>query len=148
MRLAFLLSLPMAVAISGAVLAADHASLDEAKAMAAKAAAHYRQAGAAQALDDFQKSPAWRDRDLYVFAANKDAVMLVNAASPALIGKNLATFKDVDGKLFLQEMIATKEQAWVDYKWRNPQSNAVEQKTSYVIRVDDATILGVGAYKN
>jgi cytochrome c len=147
MKPAYFACLLTAAAVSTVALADTYASLDEAKAMATKAAAHYRQAGATQALEDFQKSPAWRDRDLYVFAVNKEAVMLVNPVSPALVGKNLWNLKDVDGKPFEQEIVATRTEAWVDYKWRNPQTNAIDQKSSYIVRVGDDTVLGVGAYK-
>jgi cytochrome c len=121
--------------------------MDDAKAMALKAATHYRQSGQAAAFTDFAQTQGWRDRDLYVFAVNNAGVTTFNAANPALVGRNMIELKDVDGKPFIREFVSVKDQAWVDYKWRNPQSNTVELKSSYIVRVSDDTIVGVGAYK-
>jgi cytochrome c len=72
-------------------------------------------------------------------------MMLAHGDSPALIGKPMADLKDVDGKPFIQEKLAITDAGWIDYKWRNPLTKAVEPKTQYVIRVGDY-VLGVGAY--
>jgi cytochrome c len=42
-------------------------------------------------------------------------------------------------------MVLVADAPWVDYKWQNPVSKAVEPKTSYEIRVGD-DVVGVGAY--
>ena len=147
MRLAHVLSLFMAVALSTAVMSDEGASLDEAKAMALKAAAHFRQSGADRAFADFNTSPAWHDRNLYVFAVKDDGIQVANGGNPALIGRNVIDMRDVDGKLTNREMLAIKDQDWVEYKWRNPQTNTVQQKATYVVRVSDDTIVAVGAYK-
>jgi len=129
---------------STAAMAADRGTRDEAKVMAEKAADHYRAVGTA-ALADFEK-PEWRDRDLYVFAVKSDGTQIANGGNPALIGRNVIDMRDVDGKLTNREMLAVKETGWVEYKWRNPSTNAVEPKATYVVRVSDDTIVAVGAY--
>src|SRR5262249_58713603 len=106
MRFAFVLSLLMTVVMSTTATSEDRASLEDAKAMAEKAVAHYRQAGEAAALADFMKSPEWRDRDLYVFAVTVDGVMLANGASAALVGRNLSKLLDADGKSIQTMMVA------------------------------------------
>jgi cytochrome c len=146
MKLSFLLPLLMAVAVSAFAMADGGATLDDAKAMAEKAAAHYRQAGEATALADFMK-PEWRDRDLYVVAIKSDGSMVVNGGSPALVGRNVIDMRDIDGKLISREQLAVKDRAWIEYKWRNPQTNAVGAKSTYTIRLSDDLVLGVGAYK-
>ena len=147
MRFAFVLPLLMAAVMSTTALSEDRASLEDAKAMAEKAAAHYRQAGEAAALADFMKSPEWRDRDLYVFAVTVDGVMLANGGSAALVGRNLSKLLDADGKPIQEMMVAVKGADWVEYRWRNPQSGMIERKSTYTIRVSDNLIIGVGAYK-
>ena len=55
---------------------------------------------------------------------------------------------DAAGKPVFQEMIAlakSKGSGTVDYVWRNPATNAVEQKHTCIQRVGDV-VLGVGYY--
>ncbi|WP_119422114.1 cache domain-containing protein [Desertibaculum subflavum] len=128
--------------------AAGGASPDEAKAMAMKAAEFLKSNGKDKAFAVFndKANANFRDRDLYVFVVDNSGVTVSHGTNHALIGKSLLNIKDVDGKPFVQEMIAIKESGWVDYKWQNPQTKAVEPKTSYVVRVGDV-VIGVGAYK-
>ena len=56
---------------------------------------------------------------------------------------------DVDGKMFRQERVDIakgKGEGWVDYKYKNPQSGKVEDKTLYVFKQGDV-ILSAGIYK-
>lgn len=46
----------------------------------------------------------------------------------------------------MQEMIAVKDVGWVDYKWQNPVTKAIEAKATYMVRVGQLSV-GVGAYK-
>ena len=135
-----------ALAISTIALSAERATRDEAKAYCMKAAAHYRDIGAVKAFADFQTS-AWRDRELYVLGVNNDGIQVVHGANPAMVGRNVIDMRDVDGKLTNREMLAVKEEGWVEYQWHNPASGSVEAKATYVIRVSPDTILAVGAYK-
>jgi cytochrome c len=147
MKLTSFLSLLVAVVFSTAALSDGGGTPDQAKAMAEKAAAHFRQAGTATAIADFAK-PEWRDRDLYVVVIrSSDGIMLANAATPALVGRSVMDLRDVDGKYMSREQMAVKDAAWIDYKWKDPQTNTVRPKSTYTIRVSEDTILGVGAYK-
>jgi cytochrome c len=145
MRIINFLTLLVAATLSAGALCADGGTREEAKAMAEKAAAHFREVGAATAFADFMK-PEWRDRDLYVVALKTDGMMQANGAMPATVGHNNMAVRDVDGKLFVQEQVAVKDAAWVEYKWKNPVSNAVEKKAMYIIRASDDFVIGVGAF--
>jgi len=146
MRALLPLSFVLTIAMTAFAAGEDRATVDEAKAMALKAAEFARQSPS-QAIADFNTSPKWRDRDLYVVTFDKNVVISANAALPAMVGKSMKDLKDVDGKPFTQEMLAVRDQGWVEYKWKNPSSGAVEQKASYVVRVDDDLVVLVGAYK-
>lgn len=127
--------------------AADFASEAEAKAMAEKAATHLKSAGLGAAAKDFMvPGGVWHDRDLYVFVFDLKGTTIAHGAKAALVGRNLSGLRDIDGKQFVQEMTSIADNGWVDYKWQNPTSKAVEPKTSYIVRVADH-IVGVGAYK-
>ena len=71
--------------------------------------------------------------------------MVANGTNPGLIGKSVLELRDVDGKAFHHQILAITDAGWVDFKWRNPVTNAIEPKTTYEIRVGDY-IVGVGAY--
>jgi cytochrome c len=126
--------------------AAGQATPDEAKAMAIKAAEYLKSVGPAQAFPAFgaQEGP-WRDRDLYVVVMNDAGVLLVNSTNPGLVGKSLLDLKDVDGKAFEREIVATQDTGWVRFKWQNPLTKAVEPKTQFEVRVGEY-LVGVGAF--
>lgn len=144
--LAILMSL--AFTLGQGARASDHATPDEAKAMAIKAADYLKQNGPEKAFAAFDApGGAFHDRDLYVFVQNNSGVVQAHGTNAALIGKNLISMKDVDGKPFVKDIVDVKDTGWVDYKWLDPQTKLVEPKTSYIVRVGDY-LVGVGAYKN
>jgi len=143
-RLFFAVALLFA-SVTGA--AADYATMDEAKAMAEKAAKHIESAGVDAAVADFMETGGqWHDRDLYVFVFDANGTTIAHGAKPSLVGRDLTKLRDVDGKAFMLEFLAVTDTAWVDYKWQNPSTNKVDPKSSYIIRVGEH-IVGVGAYK-
>lgn len=142
-----------ALLFSGTATAAEKATRDEAVAMVKKAAAYMKEHGKEKALAEFNKpNGPFVDRDLYIFAysANGDGINLAHGANPSLIGKNLIDLRDADGKAIVKSIIEAGNSkagsGWVDYKWPNPVTKAVEQKTSYVEKVGDV-VLGSGVYK-
>jgi signal transduction histidine kinase len=74
---------------------------------------------------------------------------LAHGNNPKMVGKNLLEMKDHEGKFIIKSFIDTassKGKGWVDYKWPNPVTKAVEQKSSYIEKVDNL-IVGAGIYK-
>ena len=127
--------------------ASERGTPDEAKAMCEKAAALVKEQGLDAAKAAFHTPGApWHDRDLYVFVFDQKGITLAHGAKEALVGRDLTNLRDVDGKLFLKEIVSVQDKGWVDYKWQNPVTNKVEPKTSYVINTGEY-IVGVGAYK-
>jgi signal transduction histidine kinase len=50
----------------------------------------------------------------------------------------------------VREFIAVAKnpgQGWVDYKWPNPITNKIEDKSSYVEKLGDDYWVGVGVYR-
>lgn len=135
------------VILSFTAQANDRGTTEEAKAMCEKAAAFLVENGIEKAKEAFQAPGApWHDRDLYVFVFEPKGITVIHGAKASLVGRDLTKLRDVDGKLFLQEIISVADKGWVDYKWQNPVSNKVEEKASYVINTGEY-IVGVGAYK-
>jgi hypothetical protein len=136
-----------ALIASGSASAAQYATAGEAKAMLERAVVEVT-ADKAAALGKFNDPKgAFRDRDLYVFCANASDGVLT--AHPKLVGTDLRTIKDKNGKPFGREMFeAAKsgEIAEVAYMWPRPEGGDPVEKNSYVTRVADQ-ICGVGYYK-
>jgi len=67
-----------------------------------------------------------------------------------LIGKSVTDAIDFDGKPYGQEILdvaKTKGSGWVDYKFTDPMTKKLADKSLYVLKVDDV-ILGCGVYKH
>lgn len=139
-----------ALTFSAAAAAADKGTAEEAVALVKKAVAYIKANGKEKAFAEFSNpNGQFRNRDLYIFAEDFNGKMLAHGANLKLIGKNLIDLRDADGKYFVKNLIETassKGNGWVDYKWLNPATNAIEQKSSYVEKVDDF-LVGCGIYK-
>jgi cytochrome c len=141
-----LLALGATLLFAPSAWAAGQATPDEAKAMAVKAAEYMKSVGQEKAFAEFDaKDGPWHDRDLYVTVQDSKGVMVAHGTNAGLIGKSMLDLKDVDGKPFNREVQAIKDAGWVNFKWQNPLTKAVEAKTAYEVRVGDY-IVGVGAY--
>jgi signal transduction histidine kinase len=131
-------------------LAGANGTADEAKTMVDKAATLLAAEGKEKAFPIFD-DPAggFVDRDLYVFVLDFNGTTVAHGVNKALIGKSLINVKDADGKAFIKDIIQlanTSGEGWVDYKWPNPTTKKIEDKSSYVKKVGDV-IVGVGIYK-
>lgn len=145
-RRRMLLVMGAALLLAPVCMAAGQATPAEAKAMAIRAAAYLKAVGPDKAFPEFDaKDGSWHDRDLYVTVVDGKGVMRAHGTNPGLIGKSMLDLKDVDGKSFNREIVAITDAGWINYKWQNPVTKAVELKTAYEVRVGDY-IVGVGAY--
>ena len=88
--------------------------------------------------------------DLYVFAVDLSSGKFeAHGASPRLTGTNAADLHDVEGHALVNDMInlALKEGSGVvDYVWRNPVTNVIEKKRTFIRRIGNSMI-GVGYYR-
>jgi len=129
--------------------AADPATPADAKALAERAAAHFKTVGPEKAIADFS-DPAggYVDRELFVVVYDPDNRVRGSYGIPALIGKDATTLKDVEGKEFGKAIIAmarTQGSGWVEYRMTNPATRKVGLKRSWVISLGDY-VLFVGAF--
>ena len=138
-----------ALAFTGMAAAADKGTADEAVAMVKKGVAFIKANGKEKAFAEFNNPKgAFADRDLYVMCYDMEGNNKCHGSNAKLIGKNLLEIKDADGKFIVKSFIETagKGKGWVDYKWPNATTKAVEPKSTYVEKVDDI-LIGVGIYK-
>ncbi len=132
------------------VAKAERASADEAVALVKKAVAYIKASGKEKAFAAFSDPKgAWVDRDLYITVYDLTGTCLAHGFNAKLIGKNMIDMKDVDGKPFVKERndrAKTENAFWVDYKYVNPISKAIEKKRMYVEKAEDVVVCA-GVYE-
>ena len=129
--------------LAGAVVAAqaeDRGTAEEAKAMVAKAIALYREKGPPSfSIINKGMASGFRDRDLYVYVFSggtlPHAKIVADPIDRKLIGANVETLKDAEGNEYGLDMLsrARPTGVWVDFKWLDPQTKKIEQKSNWVV---------------
>lgn len=83
----------------------------------------------------------------YFFAYDTKGVNVMHGVNPALVGRDLYDFKDPNGVLMIQQLIAAAQQGgdYTSYSWENTETNAIEPKLGYSIMLPEWNImLGTG----
>ena len=118
--------------------------------MVQRAVRHVRQQGREAALADFSlPTPEFKQRDLYINVIDLNGNTLAHGENAKLIGRNLIDLKDADGKLFIKHFVDVAKntgKGWIDYRWPNPVTAVLEEKTTYIEEVD-GLVIGCGIYK-
>ncbi|MDX5409546.1 MAG: cache domain-containing protein [Thauera sp.] len=136
--------------VLGVGYSAPRASADDARAMLERAVAFAGAEGVGKAAEAFNdRGGEFVKDDLYVFmvdlASGRFQAMGMN---PALADTDALGLHDAAGHALVAEMVEKlkgADEASVDYVWRNPVTNAVEKKRSYVRKVG-GSLIGVGHY--
>lgn len=125
---------------------------DKAVDLVNKGAAYIKAQGKDKALAEFSNPKGkFVNGELYLFVVDFKGLTLAHGGNTNLIGKNQMELMDADGKYFIKEFIniaSTKGAGWVDYKWSNPVTKKVQNKSTYVKKIDDMeAFIGCGIYK-
>ena len=127
-----------------ALQAGEFGSRDEAKAMVERAAAFYKANGKDKALAEFTNPKGqFIDRDLYIITYSLAGIRLSHPYNAKLVGKSVLDAVDFDGKAYGKEMVDlanTKGSGWVDYKFNDPNTKALSDKSTFVFKVDDIIV--------
>ena len=141
----------VAVVMATTAIVAFSATPEDAKALAQKAVAFYKETGKAKAIAEFNNPKGqWVKGDLYVVVQGFDGVLIANGGNPALVGQNHFEVKDPTGKLFVQEMVETakKGSGWVTYEWVNPVTKKIGTKKAWIQRIEgEDAYIDVGAFQ-
>jgi cytochrome c len=126
------------------------ASQEEATVLLNKAVTFLKKSGSASAYKTFNNPHGgFVIHDEYVFVLGlNDGKYRASGAAPQLTGHTMTTATDAAGKPIFKQMIElakSKGEGTIDYVWRNPATNAVEQKHTLIQRVGDV-LVGVGYY--
>lgn len=138
-------------AVSGAALADRPSTAGEASALVKKTIAHLKKHGKDKTLRAASHpSATFVDRDLYVSVYDLDGKVLAHGSNPKLVGVNVAMLRDANDKYFIKDILAKAAGAgsgWVDYKWVDPVTKTLRDKSVYVEKADDL-IVAAGYYRN
>jgi cytochrome c len=129
---------------------APRSTSDDARKMLDAASAEVKKQGMTKALSNFNdKRGSFVHDDLYVFAINlQSGKFEAHGMNPKWTGTEASDLHDVEGKPLVKEMLElakSKGEGTVDYVWRNPVTNTVEKKRTF-IRRENGSLLGVGFY--
>lgn len=130
--------------------AAERGTADEAIAMVKKVVTFMKSNGTEKTFAEVNNpSGQFVKGDLYVFIHDLDGKCVAHGGNAKLIGKNLLDLKDASGFQMVRGFIDVanaKGKGWVDYKWPNKTTKEVENKSTYLEKVDNL-IISVGIYK-
>ena len=95
-----------------------------------------------------EPSQGFHDRDMSVFALDRQGSYRAFAGKPEKVGSRVQDIAGVDGQALLEAIVAQAETepGWVEYDITNPASGRIQTKMSYVVKVDDLYV-GCGVYK-
>ena len=124
-------------------------SADEAFALVHKALEMYRRAGPAALAQITEAANGLSDRDMYVFAFDRQGTYRAFAGKPEKIGTSVRDVQGVNGDKLVKDAFeqAAHGGGWVDYDFANPQTGQLGLKTSYVEPVTPDLVVGCGVYK-
>jgi len=145
------LTIVLFAASSFTVNAAQFGTRDEAVALVKRVQETFKKQGP-EATFRIINSGAFNDRDLYPFVHTIDGTLHVaNGAWPGIRGKNLHDMRDQNGKYTTQDFMriasTSPYHGWSDFRWRNPKTNTVDEKSAWIERMGEY-LIGVGIYKS
>ena len=128
-----------------------HGTRTEAVAMVRRVELSFKKNGATQtfkAIDDLSNKD-FHKGDIYPFVYTLKGTCVAHGALPALVGKNLSSLKDPDGKYVIKDSIrvALHGGGWYNYKWPNPKTHMIDNKASFIKRLGTLYFVGVGVYR-
>src|ERR1700739_697684 len=130
--------------------AAQFGTRDEAVALVKRVQEKFKKDGP-EATFNAINAGAFNDRDLYPFVHTIDGTLHgANGAFPGIRGKNLHDMRDQDGKFTTQDFMRIAStppyHGWSDFRWRNPKTGTVSEKSASIERMGEY-LIGVGIYK-
>jgi len=122
---------------------------DEAQALVRRAVTLFKRAGQGSLAQITDAANGYADRDMYVFAWDRQLVYHAFAGKPVNVGKRADQILGTDVTQLAHDVWAAAAAGggWVDYAFLNPTNGQVAPKTSYVVPVSDTLVLGCGVYK-
>ena len=109
---------------------------DTAVALVKRGLAHIGAVGLQKACDDFDDpNGEFMFDQFYLSVFDLNGVRFANGMEPWKRGECIIDIADVDGKTYVRSMIKRAQEngfGWTHYKWKNPASQRVELKSTYL----------------
>jgi cytochrome c len=150
MRFVFIVLASVLVLATSAVADSEPGTREEAIAMVRRVQDKFAKAGPQATFDAITNAGEFRDRDLYPFVYDLGGWNVAHGANPKMVGKLWISTKDQDGNFLIKVMLAIVDgpgNGWVDYKWPNPLTHKIQDKSAYIEKLGDRYFVGVGVYK-
>ena len=103
-----------------------------------------------------EKGSRWFNGESYIFVYADDGTVAFHPISPELVGKKMASLRDIDGKEVVAQIIeigakpGTDASGWVFYRWQDQRQLTPVWKSSYVRKAiapdGKAYLVGSGLY--
>lgn len=142
----------MALVVSMGVAHAQAKKLtqDEVKALTVKAADFIAAKGIEEAEKAFAQEGEFKFGEIYVNVIDLNGNWVIYPPKPENKGKSVLNFIDEDGKKLGEEILNTgkKGEGWTEYRWKNPATNTIQPKVTYVKKVPGKDYVAyIGIYK-
>ena len=124
---------------------------DEAKRLAEKALELVKRVGFVKAAQEFHKKDGeYVDRDLYVFALDREGYYRVMGIDDSKVGNHVSASPGVNAEQLISDAWKRADQGggWVEYNIINLVTGDVRGKSSFVLPLDGKLLLGCGAYRS
>jgi len=122
---------------------------DEAQALVRKAEVLFKRRGGPCLPEITAVAGGFADRDMYVFAWDRELVYHAFAGKPHNVGKRAQEILGTEVGQLARDVWAAAAAGggWVDYDFLNPATGQVAPKTSFIVPVSAQLVLGCGVYK-
>ncbi|OAN46751.1 chemotaxis protein [Paramagnetospirillum marisnigri] len=149
-RTAMAAALCLVAAIGMAQAQAKKPTQDEVKALTLKAAELVAAKGIDEAAKVFTTEGDFKYGEVYINVIDTQGNWVVFPPKPENKGKSVLNFVDEDGKELGKDILNTglKGEGWTEYRWKNPATNTIQPKVTYVKRVPGKDLIVYsGIYK-
>ena len=129
---------------------AKKATQDEVKALTLKAADLVAAKGIDEAAKAFTTEGEFKYGEVYINVIDIQGNWVVFPPKPENKGKSVLNFIDEDGKELGKDILNTglKGEGWTEYRWKNPATNTIQPKITYVKKVPGKDLIVYsGIYK-
>lgn len=123
---------------------------DEVKALTVKAADYIAAHGLAEAEKAFVADGEFKFGEIYVNVIDLNGNWVIYPPKPQNKGKSILNFIDEDGKKLGEDILNTGKtgEGWTEYRWKNPATNSIQPKVTYVKKVPGQDYVAyIGVYK-
>ena len=122
---------------------------DTAVAMVKRGVTHIAAVGLQKACDDFDDPDGgFISGQFYLSVFDLNGIRFANGMEPWKRGEHIIDLCDVDGKNYVRNMVTRARVSgfgWVQYKWKNPESQQVELKNTY-LELTENVVVTCGLY--